>query len=147
MSKPRQAFKPDNALIQAYKTLDAATSVPSEMIAATQLILRTYRRTMRALTRELSAAPHGEFADLLRSNIKELSAKIATLELALRLHKNRLKSQQRQSTMMQEVLDIMKANLPHFAAGKQRDREQRQYDKLLRDAKAAGLVEKESAGA
>lgn len=84
----RQAFKPDNALNQAYKTLNSMTGTPAEMIAATQILLRTYRRTMRTLTRELKAVPCGELADMLSSNIRELSAKIATLELALQLHKN-----------------------------------------------------------
>jgi hypothetical protein len=47
---------------------------------------------------------------------------------------------------MREVLDIIKANVLNLPAGKQRDREQRQYDKLLRDAERVGLVEKGADG-
>jgi hypothetical protein len=87
-------------LTQAYQTIGAENSAPAEMIPAITLVLATYRKTKRDLTRELrqmtrtvvrltalgkATDEHRELVALCRENVIELTAKIAALEASLYL--------------------------------------------------------------
>jgi hypothetical protein len=47
---------------------------------------------------------------------------------------------------LRKILDLMKGNIPYLPEGRERERAQRQYDKLRRKVTTSGLLEKRLSG-